>query len=493
VITVRGEVVRPTARPRGRALANEDGFSAVLAVASILVLLILGLAMVSLVTEDSDLSVNHVRSNQAFYAANAGVEYAIQKLSANPSWTGLPAPGKTVGSGYFWIAPPDDVDETGAALPAGEKRIIANGVVGDATRQIQVHLVAGGISTYAGTGTLGYTGNGGPATSANIKNPEGISVAANGDLYICDSDNHVIRKVAAPTGIITTVAGNGNPGYSGDGGLATAAQLKFPEDVAVAANGDLYIADTGNNMIRKVTAGTGIITLVAGTGAPGSSGDGAAATAAKLFSPRGIQVAANGDVFIGDRSNNKIRKVTASTGIITTYAGTGTAGYSGDGAAAVLAKLNRPQGLHLSSTGDLYFADSNNNVIREITSLGIISTVAGTGAVGYSGDGGLATAARLSAPEATHLAPSGDIYIADTGNDVIRCVKAGSGIITTIAGTGAAGYGGDGGGAANAQLNTPRGLAINSASVYYISDKNNQRIRKVGGSLAVTAWVEARQ
>lgn len=472
---------------------TESGFSAVLAVASILVLLILGLAMVSLVTEDSDLSVNHVRSNQAFYAAHAGVEYAIQKLSANPSWTGLPSPGKNVGAGSFWIAPPDAVDEKGAPLAAGEKRIVANGVVGDAMRQIQVHLVAGGISTYAGTGTLGYTGDGGAATSANIKNPEGISVATNGDLYICDSDNHVIRKVAAATGIITTVAGNGNPGFSGNGGPATAAQLKFPEDVTVAGNGDLYIADTQNHMIRKVTAATGIITTVAGTGSPGSSGNGGLATAAKLNSPRGIQVAANGDLYIGDRSNNMIRKVTALTGIIATYAGTGTAGYSGDGGAAVLAKLNRPQGLHLTTTGDLYFADSNNNVIRKITALGIISTIAGTGASGYSGDGGLATAARLSAPEATHLSPSGDVYIADTANNVIRCVKVGSGVITTTAGTGAAGYGGDGGSAASALLDTPRGLAINSSSVYYISDKNNQRIRKVGGSLAVTAWVETRQ
>jgi len=471
----------------------EEGFSAVLAIVSILILLILGLAMVSLVAEDSDLSVNQVRSNQAFYAAHAGLEYAVLKLSANPSWSGLPSPGKTVGAGSFWIAPPDGVDETGAPLPAGQKRIVANGVAGDALRSIQVHVAAGGISTYAGNGTLGYAGDGGTATSANLKNPEGVTVASNGDLYVCDSDNSVIRKVAAATGIITTVAGTGSPGFTGDGGLATAARFKFPEDVVVAANGDLYVADTQNNVIRKVTAATGIVTTVAGNGAPGSSGDGGAATAARLNSPRGIQVAANGDLYIGDRSSNRVRKVIAATGIITTYAGTGIAGYSGDGGLATLAKLRVPQGLHLTATGDLYVADAGNNVIRKITPAGIITTFAGNGTAGYSGDGGLATAARLTAPEAVHLAPSGDVYVADTGNHVIRSVRAGSGLIATIAGTGTAGFSGDGGAAAGAMLDTPRGIAIASTGIFYIGDRNNDRIRKVGGSLAVTAWVETRQ
>ena len=476
------------ARPR-----PDAGFSIVLAVASILVLVTLGLALVAIVVEDSDLSVNHVRSNQAFYAAHAGVEYAVLKLSANPAWTGLPSPGKNVGRGSFWIAPPDAVDEKGNPLPAGQYRVVSTGVVGDAKRAIEVHVAPGMITTYAGTGTNGYTGDGGAATSARLKNPEGIAVAPNGDLYIADSDNHAIRRVSFVTGVITTVVGTGNPGYSGDGSAATSCKLSFPEDVAVLANGDIYVADTGNHAIRKVIAATGTVTTIAGTGNPGSSGDGGPATAAKLNSPRGIAVAANGDVYIGDRSNSKVRKITALTGLITTYAGTGTAGYTGDGGLAVAARLSTPQGLHLTSTGDLYVADSGNNVIRKIAALtGVITTIAGTGTAGFTGDGGPATSARLDSPEAVHLAPTGDIYISDTGNHAVRRILAATGILTTIAGTGAAGYAGDGGPATLAQFNRPRGIAVASSGTYYVSDKNNHRIRKVTGALSVVAWVETR-
>ncbi|MBI4364973.1 MAG: hypothetical protein HY568_06045, partial [Candidatus Latescibacteria bacterium] len=358
----------------------DAGFSIVLAVFSILILLTLGLAMVALVVEDSDTSLAHVQENQAFYAAHAGIEYAALKLSANWSWGGLASPGKNVGAGYFWVAPPDAVDETGAPLPAGRKRVVATGVVGNTAREIQIHMMAGTVSTYAGTGTAGYTGDGGAATAARLWRPEGVAVAANGDLYICDTANHTIRKVSAATGIITTVAGNGSPGATGDGGAATAARLSSPEDVEVLANGDLYVADTGNHKIRKVVAATGIITTVAGDGSPGSSGDGGAATAARLSSPRGIAVASNGDLYIGDRSNNKIRKVTAATGVITTYAGTGTAGYLGDGGAATAARLRSPEGVSLASNGDLYVTDTANNAVRVITaSTGVISTFAGTG------------------------------------------------------------------------------------------------------------------
>ena len=469
----------------------DSGFSVVLAVFAILILLTLGIAMVSMVVEDSDTSVLHVRENQAFYVSHAGIEYAIVKLSSNWAWGGLASPGKNVGAGYFWIAPPDLVDENGNALPAGEKRIVSNGVVGNTLRQIQVHLSSGGISTYAGTGVQGYSGDGGAATSAKLNDNEGVAVASNGDVYIADTDNNAIRKVAAATGVITTVAGNGSPGSTGDGGPATGARLKAPEDIFIDASSNIYIADTGNHEIRKVAAATGIITTVAGNGSPGNTGDGGAATAARLNSPRGIVLAANGDMYIGDRSNNKIRKVIALTGIIITYAGTGTAGYSGDGAAALLATINRPQGLHLASNGDLYVADAGNNAIRKVSALGIITTFAGTGTAGFSGDGGAATAARLNAPEATHLSVSGELYIADTGNHRIRKVSTG-GIITTVAGTGTAGSAGDGGSPTAAQLDTPRGIAINAAGVYYIGDRNNHKVRRVNGSLAVVAWVETR-
>ena len=470
----------------------DAGFSVVLAVFSILILLTLGIAMVSMVVEDSDLSVVHVRENQAFYAAHAGIEYAIVKLSTNWAWGGLASPGKNVGAGYFWIAPPDAVDENGNALPAGRKRIISNGVVGNTLRQIQVQLTQGGITTYAGTGSSGSSGDGGAATSATLSGPGGVAIASNGDIYFADTGNNSIRKVAAATGIITTVAGNGSAGFSGDGGQATAAGIKTPEDVAVASNGDLYIADTGHNRIRKVTAATGIISTVAGSGSPGSSGDGGAATSARLTTPDGVVVASNGDFYIDDRGNDRVRKVTAATGIITAYAGTGTAGYSGDGAAATLAKLNAPQGIDLASNGDLYVADTGNNVVRKVTAAtGIITTYAGTGTAGSTGDGGAATSARLNGPKAVRLDSSGALYIADTANNKMRLVTA-AGVITTAAGTGTAGSAGDGGSPTSAQLNAPGGIAVASAGVYYISDSSNNKIRKVSGSLAVVAWVETR-
>jgi hypothetical protein len=232
---------------------------------------------------------------------------------------------------------------------------------------------------------------------------------------------------------------------------------------------------------------------VAGNGSPGSTGDGGAATAARLSSPRGVAIASNGDMYIGDRSNNKIRKVTASTGVITTYAGTGTAGYLGDGGAATSARLRSPEGVSLASNGDLYVADTANDVIRLITaSTGIISTFAGTGTAGSSGDGGPATSATLNGPQAVDLSATGDLYIADAGNHKIRRVQSGSGTITTIAGTGTAGFSGDGGSSTSAQFDSPRGIAVTSTGAYYIGDRTNNRIRKVTGVLAVVAWVETR-
>ena len=477
---------------RRRVDPSQAGFSVVLAVFSILILLTLGIAMVSMVVEDSDSSVLHVQENQAFYAAHAGVEYAIVKLSTNWAWGGLPSPGKNVGAGYYWIAPPDGVDETGAALPSNTKRIISTGVVGTSTRQIQVQLSGGTISTYAGTGTAGYTGDLGAATAARIAHPEGITVAANGDVYYADPDNNVIRKVTAATGIITTVAGSGGNGSSGDGGLAILAKLKNAEGVFVVANGDLYLADTGNHEIRKVTALTGIVTLVVGSTSPGYSGDGGAATAARLRLPAAIVVAANGDMYIADTGNDAVRKVTAATGIATTYAGTGTTGYTGDGGAATSARLSGPQGLVLAGNGDLYIADTGNNVIRRVTAAtGVITTFAGTGTAGFLGDGGVATSARLNAPESVSISASGELYIADAGNNRIRRVSTG-GTITTVAGTGTAGSTGDGGLPTAAQLNSPHGIAVSTSGTYYISDRVNNEIRRVTGVFAVVAWVETR-
>jgi sugar lactone lactonase YvrE len=485
-------IPRRAGEAQGLAPRPDAGFSIVLAVSTILVLMVLGMAIVTLVVEDSDLGTNQVQSNQALYAAHAGVEYAVVKLAANWAWTGLASPGKTVGAGSFWIAPPDTLDENGAPLPSGRKRIIATGIVGGATRSIQVHVAPGMIYAYAGTGTQGYTGDGAAATAARLRDPEGVEVAANGDLYIADTGNDAIRKVNVLTGVITTVAGTGSSGYSGDGGQATAAKLRAPEDVYVAANGDLYIADTGNHAVRKVSSATGVITTVAGSGPSGSSGDGGPATSARLHSPSGIAVAANGDFYISDTSNDKIRKVTAATGIITTFAGTGTAGYTGDGGAATSARLRTPEGVALAANGDLYFADTGNHAIRKVSAAtGIISTYAGTGTAGSTGDGGAATAARLNSPQAISFS-AGDLFIADSGNNRIRRVQAASGNISTVAGTGTAGNTGDGGSATAALLNSPRGITVAPSGAFYIGDRANDRVRKVTGILSVVAWVETR-
>jgi sugar lactone lactonase YvrE len=246
-------------------------------------------------------------------------------------------------------------------------------------------------------------------------------------------------------------------------------------------------------VIRKVTAATGVITTVAGDGSQGSSGDGGAATSAKLRNPAGVVVAANGDIYIGDTGNDRVRKVTAATGIITAFAGTGTAGYLGDGGAATSARLRDPEGLTLASNGDLYIADTGNHAIRRVSSAtGIIMTYAGTGTAGFLGDGGAATSARLSSPQAVSFNSAGDLFIADTANNRIRRVQATSGTITTIAGTGTAGSTGDGGPATAARLSSPRGITVSGTGAYYIGDRSNNRARKVTGLISVVAWVETR-
>ena len=341
------------------------------------------------------------------------------------------------------------------------------------------------IETVAGGVTFG--GDGAAATAAQLNSPFGVALDAAGNLYIADADNHRIRKVSA-TGVITTVAGTGTAGFSGDGGAATAAQLNWPWDVAVDGSGNLYIADTGNNRIRKVDS-SGNISTVAGTGTQGFSGDGAAATAAQLRIPTGVALDGAGNLYIADALNNRIRKVDSS-GNISTVAGTGTGGlgtdglgtggFSGDGAAATAAQLNGPSGVALDGAGNLYIADGGNRRIRKVSATGVITTVAGTGTVGFSGDGGAATAAQLS-PFSVAVDGSGNLYIADGGNYRIRKVDS-SGNISTVAGTGTSGFSGDGGAATAARLRSPRGVAVDGSGNLYIADRSNNRIRKVDSS-----------
>ena len=267
------------------------------------------------------------------------------------------------------------------------------------------------ITTFAGTGTAGTNGDHGAATSAQLNNPEGVAVDIRGNVYIADDGNHKVRLVNS-AGIITTYAGTGGYGYSGDGGKATSAYFNSLTGVAVDLSGNMYIADQPNNNIRLVTS-SGIITTFAGTGTAGRSGDGGKASSAQLQFPNGVAVDISGNVYIADYGNYKVRLVN-SAGIITTYAGTGGYAYSGDGGAATSAQLNGPNGVAVNSVGTIYIADSNNYVIRMVNSAGIITTFAGTGRVaGSAGDGGVPTSCLLGYPSAVAVDTSNRVYVID--------------------------------------------------------------------------------
>lgn len=346
---------------------------------------------------------------------------------------------------------------------------------------IQIILLISGalkaqvINNFAGTPTGGFSGDGGFATSAQFNTPNDVAIDASGNVFIADAMNHRIRKVN-PAGIVTTIAGTGVPGFSGDGGLATAAQLNTPYAVDIDATGNIYISDFSNNRIRKINA-AGIITTIAGTGVSAFGGDGGAATSAQISNPHGVTFDGTGNMFIVDVSNQRIRKVNLS-GIISTFVGTGAATYGGDGGPAINAQISNPTGITFDIAGNLFIADYNNKRIRKVNTGGIISTFAGTGVAGFSGDGGLATSAQLNLPANVGFDPSGNLYITDHANCRIRKVNV-SGIISTIAGTGAIGSTGDGGPAISALLNYPVGICVDASGTIYFADRNNQRIRKI--------------
>jgi uncharacterized repeat protein (TIGR03803 family) len=334
---------------------------------------------------------------------------------------------------------------------------------------------AGIISTIAGTGKAGKTGAGGPALKAELNLPLNLIFDSKGNLYFSDYANDIVQKIT-PAGVISTFAGNGVHGYSGDGGPAIKAEMKHPQGLAFDKAGDLYIADGGGCRIRKVTS-AGIISTVAGNGTAGFKGDGGKATSAELNFPGAVAFDSTGNLYIADYGNNRIRKVTTA-GIISTVAGNGTAGYKGNNGKAVDAELNAPQGVAVDATNHILIADLNNNVIRKVNPAGIISTVAGTGKAGFSGDGGAATSAELNGPNSVSIDAAGALYIADFNNNVIRKVTA-LGVITTVAGNGILGFSGDGAAAPNAKLNGPGEARVDSEGNLYIADSGNNRIRKV--------------
>ena len=342
---------------------------------------------------------------------------------------------------------------------------------------LRLDAITGVVTLVAGNGTAGYSGDNGPAIDAQLSGPYGLALDSSGNLYIGSLYNNVVRKVAG--GVITTVVGTGVAGFSGDGGPAASAQLNAPYALAVDSSGNLFISDSGNSRIREVSSG--VIATVAGNGTTGFAGDNGPAIGAQLSAPRGLALDIAGNLYIADSGNNRIREVSA--GVIVTIAGTGVAGFGGDGGAALGAQLNLPCGIAFDSSGKLYIADYYNNRIRQI-SAGTIATVAGKGTPGFSGDNGAATSAQLNNPYALGADPAGNLYIADYGNDRIRKVAAG--VITTAAGSGASGFSGDGGTAVGAQLDYPRGVAVDSSGNVYAADTANSRVRKIAGGVIAT-------
>ena len=336
----------------------------------------------------------------------------------------------------------------------------------------------GTITTMVGTGEAGYDGDGGPAGEARLSEPFMCAFDRQGNLYVAESANHCVRRVDGRSGIITTVAGSGVLGYSGDGGPATEATLNQPYALDIAVNGDLYIVDRLNAVIRKVEAARGTISTVAGSGSPGSSGDGGPATEAALREPNDCFLDGKGGLLIADVQDQRIRRLDLASGIITTFAGNGAKARAGDGLPAGEASILGARAVCGDGRGNTYICEREGNGVRMVDAGGVMSTFAGTGDRGYSGDGGPALAATWGAPKAIRCDEQGNVLVVDTENHAIRRIDPRTGIVTTVAG-GRHGGNGDGGPATAAGLDRPHGCCVDGQGNLYIADSNNHRVRVV--------------
>ncbi len=344
----------------------------------------------------------------------------------------------------------------------------------------EVNAATETISTCAGTGPTTLLGDGGSAIQAELSGPSAIALTPSGNILIADSHNNAIREVVISTGVITTIAGDGTAGYDGDGGPASLAELNDPMGVATDSSGNIFIADSGNNVIREVSAATGEITTIAGGGTNFSSfGNGEPAVDAVLLGPEGL-VVSSGDLYVADTGDSQIRKIDLADGVITDVAGFGHSEYSGDGGPALSAMLNNPTGFAVDSSGNVYIADTANHRVREVVAAtGKIETIAGNGTAGYSGDGGPATAAELGAPQSAYLDSQGNLLIADAIDNLARQIDLATDVITTVAGNGSSGYSGNGGPPAAAELNQPTCALPTGPGTLLIADSGNNVIRSV--------------
>ncbi|HYG76997.1 MAG TPA: DVUA0089 family protein [Planctomycetota bacterium] len=449
-----------------------------------------------------------VAGGTVYGARGASFSYLVPLLGKQPitlQAAGLPAGLQLVGDTI--TGSPTTADAAGTVVT-----LTATNSAGTATSSLKIVILEGAITTLAGNGVAGYSGDGGKAKNASLNFPTGLAIDSNGDIYIADRNNHVVRvlKTDATTKrvYISTVAGNGTAGFSGDNGPALNAQLNVPNALALDGNGNLYIVDRNNHAVRRVVLSTGIISTIAGRGVAGSFGEGVLATGALFNDPRGITANASA-LYIGDSGNHVVRRIDLATGIIKIVAGkmgvpTGadqtTTDALGDNGPAIQATLDTPNGLAIDSMGNLYiaeFGDSQSNGynacrIRKIDANGIITTVAGNGDIGFSGDKGPAIGASLSFPTGIAVDAAGNLYISDFGNSRIRKVDVATGIIDTLVGGGVGdqlandlGAGAsDGGAMINAVLNNVYKVEVDSAGYLYIADAGSNRVRKAGNAVA---------